>query len=120
MEMNTEISSAEIKKMEKSFIKKMPLIWDRSYVSIFTLFFLGCVIFAMFIWRQSMSDSAGWSQERKTQFLNSQQVGIVFKQNDFEQALKNIQSRQAAFNTDIQPMKDVFVKYDGYPTIDTE
>ena len=65
-----------------------------------------------------MSDSSGWSQEKKAQFLNSQQSGIVFKQNDFQQALTNIQSRQQAFAADTQPMKDPFVKYDGYPTTD--
>jgi cell division protein FtsI/penicillin-binding protein 2 len=111
MDIGAEISSKEVKKVWQQFAGKLPYFWNKTYRIVFVIFFLLCMAYAAYIWKTNISNPVAWSQEKKNQFLQEQQSGVAFKQTDFEQALKNISDRQAAFTADYQPIKDLFIPY---------
>jgi hypothetical protein len=109
MDIKTDISSDKIKIFFKDFFEKIPSMWDRGYKILFVFIFLLCVGFAGFVWRKSISTEAKWGTDKKEEFLKSQENGVVFKQNDFNKAVLNVDNRNEKFNADLQLKKNIFL-----------
>jgi len=112
MEIKVGISKEKIRKISANILGKMPNVWDKSYKVIFAAFFMVCVAFAIYIWQQSTSNAAGWSEENKMEVLNAQEnSSVIFKQGDFNQAVKNLKERDESYNYEFKVKKDIFAPY---------
>lgn len=86
------------------------LIWKKSYKTIFFV----CVVFAFaygwHIWQKSLSGNF-WSAEKKQEYLNSQNTGVVFNRKNFEKVIEDVQFRKSESLREYQELRDVFKDY---------
>ena len=111
MDIKKGISKDKVNRFLRIFVRSLPLLWDRFCHVIFVVFFLFCIAFSAYIWNASILNYVGWSQERKDEFLSSQKNGVVFKQANFDKAVKNIDDRKQTFEGEYQSMKNIFLQY---------
>lgn len=86
------------------------LFWQKIYKIIFFIFLTAMIVLGGYIWNRSLSGGA-WSEEKKQEYLNSQNTGVVFNQKNFEKALADIELRKNGSAKNTETMKDIFKDY---------
>jgi hypothetical protein len=85
-------------------------LWRKLRTVMFLIFSLAWIIPAIYVYKQSVMD-ASWSEEKKQEYINSQNKQVVFKEDDFNKTIADIQFRKN-FNLDsYQSAKDIFAPY---------
>lgn len=79
----------------------------RAYRIVFSFLLIGAVLFGAYVWQKGLSGGK-WTEEKKQEYLNAHRNGIVFKANDYEKAINDVESRRKEEISDSQPMKDIF------------
>lgn len=85
-------------------------IWNKSRTVIFFVLLVLSILTGGLIWRQSLL-GAGWSQERKQEFLDSQNKNVEFKQQSYQKVTEQIEDRKNQSLEEYQPIKDIFASY---------
>lgn len=94
----------------KAVAAKFPAIWEKYHKFLLVLIFLGLVSFGAYIWYDSFYSGA-WSEDRKQQYLNSQEKSVTLKEKEFKKVLDSIDRRKKEYHKEYQPIKDVFQSY---------
>ena len=94
----------------KAIVTKFPVIWERYHKFLLVIIFLGLVSFGAYIWYDSFYSGA-WSEDKKQQYLNSQEKSVTLKEKEFKRVLDNIDQRRKEYQGDYQQIKDVFQTY---------
>jgi hypothetical protein len=84
--------------------------WQKMHV---LLFFVGLFIFIAiggYIWKQNIY-SGEWSNEKKQEYINTQNKEVIFKEDDFQKVFDDISSRKEENSKEYQPIKDIFKPY---------
>lgn len=96
----------------KTVGNSLALFWNKTYVFFVSLFFVILVGYGVFIWYESLYGGI-WSFDKKQQYLNSQEKSVSFKEKEFNKALEDIAQRKTYFEKEYQPIRDVFIPYEG-------
>jgi hypothetical protein len=94
----------------KAIANKFPAIWEKYHKFLLVIIFLGLVSFGGYIWYDSFYSGA-WSEDKKQQYLNSQEKSVTLKEKEFKRVLDNIDQRKQDYQGEYQPVKDVFQTY---------
>lgn len=93
-----------------SFGCNAALIWRKSRTTLFYVLLVGVIVAGWVIWQQSLK-GAGWSDQRKQEFSDSQNKNIEFKEEAFKNVIDKIEERETENNQEYQPIKDIFTAY---------
>jgi hypothetical protein len=116
MKLNLQfISSAKSKFNIKNTAETLASFWKKFHVFIFFFFLFSLIALGGYFWQQSLYGS-GWSNEKKQEYYNSQDKGVIFRQGDFQNAIDDIQLRKEESLRDVEPLKDIFQPYKGMAT----
>ena len=85
-------------------------IWQKIHMMLFFVLLFTVIVFGGYIWQQNLY-SAGWSAEKKQEYINTQGREVIFKENDFQKVLDDISSRKDENSKEYQPIKDIFKPY---------
>ena len=85
-------------------------IWKKIHTLLFFIFLIGSCAIGMKIWQQSLY-GAGWSDQKKQAYLDAQNKGVTFKEDDFNKTIAEAQDRKDASNAPYQSVKDIFAPY---------
>lgn len=96
----------------KITIGSLVKFWNKSYAIFFVILFVALAGYGAFIWYDSLY-AGTWSADKKQQYLNSQEKSISLKEREFNSALEEIGRRKAEYEKEYQPIKDIFVPYEG-------
>jgi hypothetical protein len=94
----------------KAIANKFPVIWEKYHKFLLVIIFLGLVSFGGYIWYDSFYSGA-WSEDKKQQYLNSQEKSVTLKEKEFKRVLDNIDQRKQEYQGEYQQVKDVFQTY---------
>ena len=84
--------------------------WGKIHTLLFFVILLSFAGLGWHIWQQSLS-GAGWSDQKKQDYLNSQSKGVSFKEDEFNSAIGQVQARKNEDVSAFQPAKDIFKAY---------
>jgi hypothetical protein len=113
MKLNLQfISNGASKLNMKKTVEAVLNLWEKTHVFAFFIFLFAFIALGGYFWQQNLYGS-GWSNEKKQEYLNSQDRGIVFRENDFQSAIDEMQMRKEENSSEIQPLKDIFQPYKG-------
>lgn len=84
--------------------------WLKIHIALFFALLLGFIAFGWYTWKKNLY-GGGWSEEKKQEYLNTQNKAVIFKEKDFRGAITNVQERKKSFEEKYEPMKDVFKAY---------
>ena len=85
-------------------------IWQKIHMLLFFVLLFAAIIFGGYIWQQNLYGE-GWSAERKQEYTNTQNREVLFKENDFQKVLDDIQARKDENAKEYQPIKGIFKPY---------
>jgi hypothetical protein len=105
--MNLNIKAAFDKKKISALFGNL---WRKVRTSLFFGFFVALIVLGGYIWRQSLY-KGDWSVQEKQEYLNAQNKGVVFQEDDFKNVVSDIQARQIENAKPYQPLKDIFQPY---------
>lgn len=86
------------------------LFWQKIHKFLLLVFLLAAFLGGWYVWQSYLSGS-NWSEEKKQNFLNSQNNGVVFNQKNFEKALTDVEARKTESAASPQKFRDVFKAY---------
>ncbi|KKQ46434.1 MAG: hypothetical protein US63_C0001G0002 [Candidatus Moranbacteria bacterium GW2011_GWC2_37_8] len=111
MNLNFKISSKGGAKLSATSLCQMiASVWAKTRMAVFFILLIVSILIGWKIWQQSLL-GAGWSQQRKQEYLDSQNKSVEFKENEFNEISKEIQRRNLENTNEYQPIKDVFKHY---------
>ena len=85
-------------------------IWQKIHIMLFFILLSISIFFGGYVWQQNLYGS-GWSAEKKQEYINTQNKNVIFKENDFQKILDDIQTRTNENTKEYQPIKDIFKTY---------
>ena len=85
-------------------------IWKKIHTILFFVLLFLAIVFGGYIWQQNLY-GAGWSTERKQEYTNTQNKEVIFKGDDFQKVLDDIQARKEENSKEYKPIKDIFKAY---------
>jgi hypothetical protein len=89
---------------------KLTFFWQKIHIWIFFVLLVAVIAFAFFVWQSSLNGS-GWDQQRKQEYLNSQDKNIVFKENEFKKVIADIEKRFNHSTESYEPLRNIFEAY---------
>ncbi|KKQ53184.1 MAG: hypothetical protein US70_C0005G0018 [Parcubacteria group bacterium GW2011_GWD2_38_11] len=95
---------------EMQIIPAIGLFWRKRYKSIFLVFLVTVIILSAYIWQRSLSGGE-WSPEKKQEYLNAQNKGVIFNENNFKKALADIEMRKQDIADEQKQARDIFKAY---------
>lgn len=111
MNFSVNFGSGDMPKLNtKKFSSKAAFLWKKTRSLLFFIFLLASVALSGYIWRQSLYGTV-WSEEKKQTYLNSQDNRVVFRINDFQKVVTEIQLRKMESQEEFESVKDVFKVY---------
>lgn len=75
-------------------LAKLGNFWKKIYKLVFFFSLTGAILFGGFVWRQNLYTST-WSERRVEEFKGTQNIGVVFNENNYQKALEMINQRKA-------------------------
>lgn len=87
--------------------------WTRYYQAIFIIIFIFAAGLGLYFWYKSLYRSQ-WSDEEKNRHTATQSREINLKEEEFQKVLSEIEKRKKSFESDYQPVKDIFKPYEGF------
>lgn len=109
MEFDLKLDFDKKTSSQKISFSGLGLFWQKKYKMVLLFFLLCMIALSGYVWRISLS-GATWSNERKQEYLNEQNKGVVFDEGNFKKALSDIEDRKN-FNSDNKQIKDIFKSY---------
>jgi hypothetical protein len=97
-------------KEKVNYVAVLGLFWRKIYKTVFFTFLFSVIALAGYIWQQSLTGGE-WSVVKKQEYLDSQNKGIVFKENDYKKAYADVEMRKNSKNDDSRQIKDIFKAY---------
>jgi hypothetical protein len=94
----------------KQAVKKISYLWAKTHMFIFFVFLFCLIILGGYVWQKNIYN-AQWSDERKQQYMNSQDRKIIFNEKDFQEVTNEIQSRKNESQKQAISLKDIFLPY---------
>lgn len=94
----------------KQVVNLVSRIWQKTHILLFFVVLIIFIVIGGYVWKQSIY-SGEWSNEKKQEYLNTQNKEVIFKEEDFQKVLNDISSRQDEISKTYQPIKDVFNPY---------
>lgn len=111
MNLKFKFNSKGNKKMDfESVVNFAGRLWKKSRTFLFFLFLAASILGGGFAWQQSLSGS-GWSQQRKQEFMDSQNKNVEFNQQSYQKISEQIEERNNVIKGEYQPAKDIFATY---------
>lgn len=110
MQFDLKLGFGKTTTSKTQLVPALGIFWHKIYKIIFFMLLVGAFVLAWFIWRNSLSGD-GWSAEKKQAYLDSQNKGVTFRENDFRKALADIEARKHGDSDSYQPAKDIFKAY---------
>ncbi len=105
MKLNTSVSFDKAK-----IISSLESFWKRTYKLLF-FSLLACVIFfGAYVWNQNLYSSI-WSPQQSQDFMDTQDKGIIFNENNYKKALEIIKQRSDENVKQVDAGKDFFLPY---------
>lgn len=89
--------------------------WMKCYQVVFIVVFLLAGGIGLYLWYTSLYQS-DWSEEKKREYSLTQSREINLKEEDFKKVLGDIENRKKIFESEHQPLKDIFKPYEGAKT----
>jgi hypothetical protein len=108
MELN--IGTKKTKLSKDKIISGLAHAWQRSYKIMLLFCFVAVCFFGWSIWQKSLSGNS-WSEEKKQEYLSSQNTGVVFNQKNYEKVLADIELRKKESDVAAKEVKDIFKPY---------
>jgi preprotein translocase subunit SecG len=90
--------------------KSLSDFWDKHSGILFFLFSLITILLGVYLWYQNIYQSE-WNSEKKNQYKSSQNKEVNFKENDFKNAIKEIERKKENYNSKLKLDKDIFIPY---------
>lgn len=111
MKFDIKFSSKNMATIEmKQIVKVASRIWQKTHTLLFFVILIIFIVIGGYIWKQSLY-SGEWSNEKKQEYLNTQNKEVIFNGEDFQKVLNDISSREEEYSKTYQPIKDVFKPY---------
>ena len=85
-------------------------IWQKTHMLLFFFVLLASIAIGGYIWKQNVY-SGEWSNEKKQEYLNTQNKEVIFKENDFNKVVSDIRARKYENSKEYQQIKDIFKPY---------
>ncbi|EKD46434.1 MAG: hypothetical protein ACD_67C00237G0001 [uncultured bacterium] len=85
-------------------------LWQKSYKAILVILLVVAIASGAYIWRKSLSGGQ-WSEEKKQEYLNAQNKGVIFKEGDFKKATEDVEMRKKKADGEQESIKDIFKAY---------
>ncbi len=95
--------------MEKC-LKISASFWINHQQVIFIVLVLVSAVVGAYFWCKNIYWS-GWSEEQKKTYNASQSREINLKEDEFKKVLAEIENRRNSFESEYQPVKDIFKPY---------
>lgn len=86
------------------------LFWQKIYKTVLFVLLGLAILLGAFFWQKSLS-GGGWSAEKKQEYLNTQNKGVTFRENDFKKVLADIELRKQDATTNQMERRDIFKSY---------
>lgn len=84
--------------------------WQKSRLILFFLILAGVCSWGLYIWRISL-EASGWSEQRKQDYLKTQEKNITFKELDFTKVTTEAKTRKNYTSNNGGKFKDIFAPY---------
>lgn len=85
-------------------------IWQKSRITFFFVLLVGSIVSGGLIWQRSLY-GAGWSAERKKEFMDSQNKNVEFKQQAYLKVMEQIDEKKERNNEEYKDIKNIFTSY---------
>ncbi|HBI34281.1 MAG TPA: hypothetical protein DEA43_02015 [Candidatus Moranbacteria bacterium] len=86
------------------------IFWQKIYKTVFFVFLTIVILLSVYVWQRSLSGGQ-WSAEKKQEFLDAQNKGVVFKESVFNKALSDVEMRKQENVSESKGIKDIFKDY---------
>ena|SRR6185369_4188690 len=86
------------------------VFWQKIRKAVFFVFLIGMVALGGYVWQKNLS-AGGWSDEKKQEYLNAQNKGVIFNEGAFNKAILDVESRRQKNVISRQQIKDIFKAY---------
>lgn len=100
-------------KIGKELKKRLGLaasFWINHQQLIFIVLVIASAISGAYFWCRNIYWS-GWNEEQKKTYSASQSREINLKEDEFKKVLQEIENRKNRFESEYQPVKDIFKPY---------
>ena len=112
--MNIDFKKINLKSLSDFDIKKiidvLARTWQKIHTFVFFVLLAISIALGIYIWQNNIY-GGGWTDDRKQEFLNSQNRGIIFRKDEFQRVINDIQRRQSNVIQDNKQLKDIFKPY---------
>ena len=111
--MQFSLKSTNVGKAKLSKGKMLSLAahgWEKSYKAILLFLIVSAFVFGWYTWQKSLSGSV-WSEQKKQEYLDSQNTAVIFNQKNFEKVVADIELRKKAVTAADNSFRDVFRSY---------
>jgi hypothetical protein len=95
---------------KKQVVSSLAHFWEKIHTTLFFILFFSLIILGGYIWKQSLYGK-GWSEAKKQEYMNTQNKRVIFKEDDFNKIVSDIQTRKNENSDSYQPIKDIFEPY---------
>lgn len=94
----------------KKHLKILASFWVNCQQPIFIILMITAAGLGAYFWCKNIYWS-GWSEEQKKTYNLSQSREINLKEDEFKKVLAEIENRENSFESEFQPVKDIFKPY---------
>lgn len=94
----------------KKFLASAASFWINHQQLVFIVLVIASAALGAYFWCRNIYWS-GWSDEQKKNYSASQSREINLKEEEFKKILKEIENRKNLFESEYQPVKDIFKLY---------
>lgn len=110
MKLNLNFKNSPLN-LDLKHVKDMAaVLWKKIHTLLFFSFLLCMIGLGGYIWQRNVSGS-GWSEEKKQEYLNTQNKRTIFRESDFRKAIEGTQKRKNNISEDYQGVRDIFKSY---------
>ncbi len=94
----------------KKFLASAGSFWVSHQQFVFIVLVIASAVWGAYFWCKNIYWS-GWSEEQKRNYNASQSREINLKEEEFKKILAEIENRKNLFESEYQPVKDIFKPY---------
>lgn len=94
----------------ESLVASVISIWKKTHSILLAIFFVVFILLGWRIWQQSLS-GLGWTQEKKEQFMDTQNKKVEFKEKQFNEIVVKNEERKSKNIEEYGPQEDIFSSY---------
>lgn len=111
MKLNLKFNSGNTSGIHnKSILALISRIWQKTHIILFFLVLIVAIAIGGYVWKQNVY-SGEWNDEKKQEYINTQNQGVVFKEDNFNKVLDDISLRKEENLKEYIPVKDIFKPY---------